>query len=722
MPGNDLRFYGTTGTDGTADGDSQPDRSLWLGRFRASQTLHEFQSTVTTAQTDRDRHILVDSARIGDGADAHALKWLLVQTGPAALSAARVASFDTATGTFVLDRRTTANAAIGDDYAIFDGENVFPDVTAAQCVSGDTRFRCIVARNEHGVAVTNVKHHFQTLALGDVLFDRINNVVSGQPFLQRSDDTTDVLNSLGQRDLLGGPDNFSLSGQWNHPFRGAEAFEIDASLANNFGNAIWLRRVVPAGCKLRRSVAMMVVVTTDVTGSDPDPLVGAAIIAFDITGLTPQASLVPDRFVHAGGGARLSAAVTDTTTQAPVPDQPVQFQMKAGDAGTVATDDDPVAPYATTDDDGLAGATYAAPADPTVAAQLTGNPVLTFDQIGAADDELLRDAGSWSADGFSAGDKIEVRNTQLNDGLLTIKAIVTTTIPDDTLTFESDVLIDETVILTTNKTVRGQVAEIELLVGVGEEIGDPHGFSEQTQSIDLDGSTEILKSSASTIGISDSWSIEAWVRRKDADTVARRLVHIREAATANNEIFVFREAGVSTRLRAFCRDSVGVIFKDGRIDGQLGADAWVQVVITYNGAIAGDRFLMYVDGVDITPTLLTDNTGTMIDTSRRIAFGGNVANIEFWFGNLLSLVIWDVELTAAEVLTSYNGGKGGQFDLNRDQGAYVSRQRLRHWFRTGHEAAPSLGNDFARDPAKPIHDLDDEAADITDADRVSEVP
>ncbi len=57
MAEKDLIFYGTTGAGGS-DGDSTPLTSDWLGRHRASQTLHELQSTLTDTQTDRNRHII----------------------------------------------------------------------------------------------------------------------------------------------------------------------------------------------------------------------------------------------------------------------------------------------------------------------------------------------------------------------------------------------------------------------------------------------------------------------------------------------------------------------------------------------------------------------------------------------------------------------------------------------------------------------------------------
>lgn len=77
------------------------------------------------------------------------------------------------------------------------------------------------------------------------------------------------------------------------------------------------------------------------------------------------------------------------------------------------------------------------------AVKMTGDPSLTFDLIGAANDELVRATGSWVDDGFAATDVITISGTASNDGDRTILSISTTTNPDDTLEFAGDVLVDE---------------------------------------------------------------------------------------------------------------------------------------------------------------------------------------------------------------------------------------------------------------------------------------
>ena len=395
MPGTDLIFYGTTGPGGS-EGDSQPDPADWLGRARSSNVLHDFKSTLTTAQAVRSRHYIVDSTRIGDGEDAHVLKWVLIQSGTNALAAGRVMAFASATGTFKLDRLLgPGEAGIGDDYTVFDVNNVWPDVTAAQASAGDERFRCIALQNEHGSTITNVRVYFVPLELVGDDIARVNQFLAGGFFIERSDDVTDFFDQLGQRQLLGGPDGFAGSGPWLRPYGYGVADTNMASLTNNNQFGIWLRRLIPENSHFRRSVATMVVVESDTTGSDPDPLSSAAIMAFDIEGSDPVGTVAEDRFTYIGGGVRLTGNVL--VEGIPLEDRPVRWDIRAGDLGSIFTDDDPIDEFDTTDEDGNVQATLIAPTIQSAAGLVT-HPRLI---IGAGDevgDPRPRVSGTVSAD------------------------------------------------------------------------------------------------------------------------------------------------------------------------------------------------------------------------------------------------------------------------------------------------------------------------------------
>ncbi len=388
MPGDDIRFYGTTGPAGTFDGDAESDPDEYLGRFRSSTLLHEFQSSLTANQTTQTRHIVVDSARIGDGADVHALKWLLMATGTNALSAARIMAFDTATGTFKLDRRLgPGNAIFGHEYTVFPRNNVCPDVTPAQAAAGDTRFRCIVMRNEHGAIFTNFRVYFVPLMTSGVEFASITQAENptGTSFISRDDDVTDILDSLGQRftnPSLPLEDQFRSSSTWWRALADAQAVfpvspVVPLDIGLNFSVGIWLRRTIPSGMRFRRSVAFMLIAISDVGGSSPDPLAGAALLSFDIEGLAPTPTLTVDRFVSISGGARLLGNVQ--ANGSPLVDRPVKFQVKPGDQGVIVAADDPAPGYDRTDANGDVFATFFAPTNPAFEGDLSHPQLIVGD-------------------------------------------------------------------------------------------------------------------------------------------------------------------------------------------------------------------------------------------------------------------------------------------------------------------------------------------------------
>lgn len=364
MPGGDLMFHGTTGDEASADGASQPDQSQWLGGHRAAELLWEFQSSLTAAQTDRSRHVIVDSSRIGDGEDVHALKWIAIQTGTNAFAAARVAAFASATGTFKLDRALgPGNAQISDVYRVFEPNNVFASVSSAEALAGSTTYRSIVIRNLHGASLSNARCYFVPLETDGSeirLTQPAGNAIGGSAFLSRADELTDPLNSLGNSDPMGGADQFDGCNSWRPlPLSDAATQNAAGLWTNTLNIPLWLRRIVEIGQRSRSSVAVQLIVLTDTTGSDPDPLGSSAIIAWDVGLGSLAGEFARDRYVHRGGGTRLTALVTSASI--PVASIPVQFGVRPGDLGAISSDDDPEPDFGTTDENGEAGLTFISP-------------------------------------------------------------------------------------------------------------------------------------------------------------------------------------------------------------------------------------------------------------------------------------------------------------------------------------------------------------------------
>lgn len=348
--------------------------------------LHSLQSTLTANQATLSRHYLVDASQIGAGVQVHRLKWLCMVTGPAALSAARVEAFDTATGTYKLDRPLPISAQSGNVYRLWSKGNVWPDVSAAEAAAGHTRYRCIFFRQEHGVVgLTALRFYFRDLSAGGGDFHRTHRSSGLGPsaFISRANDTTDIFDSIGSRDPMGGADNMDGCTAWQNPFGyGVADSQIDALTNNPGGVPIWLRHRIPAGGGFRRSVAMQLVAQSTLGGLDPDPFASSVILPFDVAADAdqPEGELEPDRWVHVGGGARLRGRVTRGA--GPEANRVVRWVLRPGDLGSIHTDDEPFAGSDRTDADGITAATYRAP-ELELAAGLTAAPRLL---IGAGDE------------------------------------------------------------------------------------------------------------------------------------------------------------------------------------------------------------------------------------------------------------------------------------------------------------------------------------------------
>lgn len=244
-------------------------------------------------------------------------------------------------------------------------------------------------------------------------------------------------------------------------------------------------------------------------------------------------------------------------------------------------------------------------------------------------------------------------------------------------------------------------------------------FDVQPNSIDLDGSTESLLSTTSTLGFANTWTIALWLKREDADTVVRTYLDVREAAGNINRVIISRKAGTSDTLRVEVYDSAGTLFKDHEFSGQLPANAWTHVVVAFDGAEANDPLRVYVGGAIRTPSATpTNTTGTMTDTSRLVEVPAT------FDGRLHAIAAWNVELTAAEVSAIFAAGNGSDFNLNYDKNGYVSRGSLRHWWRLGHDSSPDadIGKDYALSPSPAAINLMDAAANVTAADVVADAP
>lgn len=355
MAGNDVEWRLSGGAANT-----DPNASLGGNMSTAGGgELQSLESTLTSTQTAGQLHLLVDTARIGDGDDVHLGKWLVMLTGVASLGVGRVVDFDSASGTYSLDRDMPVAAALGDTYHLFTPQNLFDNATAAECSTGEEDYRMIYMRNLTGVTLTTAVVYVVPLDEGPCTLEVMPNQATGQPSLTISPDTVSPLDSNGfvQGTGFTTRNTFGRDARPVEPENGAPAGGI-TSFTNNNQAAIWVKRTTPPDSEVRRRCAFMIVLSTDVSGQDPDPLTSAAIVAFELDGITPSISLAPDRFVHVAGGTRITGTLTaQETGQGVGPGRDVTLTVDG--LGTLTGDANPQ-----TDSDGAAAATYAAPTDP----------------------------------------------------------------------------------------------------------------------------------------------------------------------------------------------------------------------------------------------------------------------------------------------------------------------------------------------------------------------
>lgn len=336
------------------EGTAQPDPNASLGGNRSSTAIHEIQSTLTSAQTDARK--MVDTARIGDGIDAHVGKWILFMTGTAAVHASEILAFDDATGEFLLVSGTPSLAASADTYRIYDVNAFWDDLDAGESASGVTQYRLLYLHNETGFSVTSPETKLALLDGAGIEFA-----------LAQWDGTGDKQGITVIPDEETEPDLDELEASSNTVPRFEQPVGLNsqlqvprlqpASYSNSAAVPIWLRRVGGQGRLTKPRVVLQVIHKFASTGGDPDPLVTSGLIIFGLTGLTPQASLTRDRAIRVGGGARYVVALTAQESGLPIVGEQVAFQQTAG-PGSLDLSSDP--DDFRTDEDGTVFASHVA--------------------------------------------------------------------------------------------------------------------------------------------------------------------------------------------------------------------------------------------------------------------------------------------------------------------------------------------------------------------------
>jgi hypothetical protein len=233
------------------------------------------------------------------------------------------------------------------------------------------------------------------------------------------------------------------------------------------------------------------------------------------------------------------------------------------------------------------------------------------------------------------------------------------------------------------------------------------------KDISFDGS-EWLKNKAAgdLLSIENAWSIQC-IHKNGFTTLNSYLVSIQSDDSNKNQISWLHNAGATPEaVEVQLRNSGGTIFKNYDWDIDSEVDLNRNFLITWDGT----TLTFYSDGVDqvANVTKNTDDAGTMADGLRELAIGNlGTSNFGSLGGDVHSVSVWDVALTAAEVLALHNGGSPEDHDNRFALGNYASEDNLMHYYRLGLDKS-DLGRDWGN--ADALVKIDEDPNDITAAD------
>ena len=236
------------------------------------------------------------------------------------------------------------------------------------------------------------------------------------------------------------------------------------------------------------------------------------------------------------------------------------------------------------------------------------------------------------------------------------------------------------------------------------------------KAISFDGN-EWLKNKAAgdLLSITNAWSLQC-IHNNDFNTLNSYLVSIQSDDSNKNQIDWQHQGVPATEVvRVQIRDSAGTAFKIYTWDLAINTGTSVNFVITWDGT----NLVFYADGVDQVANITksTDDSGTMADGLREVAFA-NLGTSDFGDlgANMHSVAMWDVALTAAQVLAVHNSGSPEDLDLRFSSGNYAQEDNLLHYWRLGLDRS-DLGRDWGN--ASALVNVDENSTGTTVADIVT---
>lgn len=353
-----------------SNGASRSDPENSIGGAATTTVVHEFEGT-STANTAAGHNRLQDTGRNGDGAGAHDGKYLMIVTGPDDnhLFVSRIDEFFDSPAVFQLENPIPDAVTSGDVYRIFTGEDLFDDVTAAECAAGSTKYRAIYAHQASGAAITDCAVYLKLIDHGPTIFE------------VKADNNNGILTLLADEDTGPADDNLYNGDRFSSPIQFAEAdhdqpaFDIAASsLSFGTGQSVgsYVKRTTPANSVSKDHVVGLLVI--EGTSSSPAQQVRTGcVLAFALDGFTPSITLQRDRIVRIKGGARYTATVEAVETGLPVPEIDIAWSLSPlTGLGSLEVEDAPQ-----TDVNGKAGATYTSPVNPALDGEIPNEALNT---------------------------------------------------------------------------------------------------------------------------------------------------------------------------------------------------------------------------------------------------------------------------------------------------------------------------------------------------------
>lgn len=171
------------------------------------------------------------------------------------------------------------------------------------------------------------------------------------------------------------------------------------------------------------------------------------------------------------------------------------------------------------------------------------------------------------------------------------------------------------------------------------------------------GSSSDIAMSSATLGITNSWTINVWVKTSTfADT--QRFFKAIGGSNNDNIMFTATSNAGNNNWRVEIEDqnfSGNGHFKQYEFVTAL-SGAFHMLTATYDGsALSG-----FVDAGAITPIKTTDNAVTMSNSSRTIHFGSD-GGTNFYTGAVDEQGMWARVLSGSEITQLYAGGAGLQY-------------------------------------------------------------